>query len=216
MKPDEVTRYVVVFDCNIYLDAARLLGEPFTWDKVESAMKTLVSAPVPHPGNGECDSLRSLVAAHAGRFGEEPLEVWTSVQIDKMVRNMAARSAFPKIMNDYKGLGWSAEAAGGIVELLIHELVERSRGGILGDHFPDGNPPLDHEDGMIYGACRLLAGEDPLAIVYCVTRDKGFVDAYEKGALSGHSAVIQPATFVGWIRLASLRTRLGRIPRPRG
>jgi hypothetical protein len=79
-----------------------------------------------------------------------------------------------------RGLGWSQDCAQALVDDLIFGVAHRSSGGTLGGHYPDGNPPLDHEDGMVYGACRWLAAEDPLAHVYCVTNDKGFLAAYRE------------------------------------
>lgn len=60
---------------------------------------------------------------------------------------------------------------------------------------------------MVYGACKYLAEEDPLARVYCVTRDGGFLKAAKAGQLSGHTKVLHPSKFVGLVRAA--RARLG-------
>ena len=76
---------------------------------------------------------------------------------------------------------------------------------------PDGNPPLDHEDGMVFGVCRHLAGDDPLCRVYCVTRDRGFLDAAKQRRLSDHTTVLPPATFVALVRRARMAYAM---PRP--
>jgi hypothetical protein len=55
---------------------------------------------------------------------------------------------------------------------------------------------------MVYGACRQLAGEDPLSKVYCVTRDRSFLTAGASGALPPHTRVLSPAMFVGLVRAA--------------
>ena len=93
------------------------------------------------------------------------------------------------------------DEADSLVECLIGGILKSSRGGSAGDPFPDSNPPLDHEDGKVYGICRWLAGEDPLAEVYCVTNDGGFLQAAKQRRLSGHTRVMPPATFVRLIRL---------------
>ncbi|GIE17512.1 hypothetical protein [Winogradskya humida] len=207
---------MIVFDCNIYLDAARLFDEPFAWSKVQAVLADLAHGKFPHPRNPALDSLQAIDYARFGNFGANELEVWTSTHIDKTVRSMAAQAAIPDQPGDFSGLGWSSPAAEGIVHNLIHELVFESGGGIVEGYRPDGNPPLDHEDGMIYGACRVLAGDDPLANVYCVTRDRGFLAAYEKGMLDGHSRVMTPGKFTESGMKALRINALKRIPKPRG
>ncbi|XVV11070.1 hypothetical protein ACQP2X_40470 [Actinoplanes sp. CA-131856] len=181
---DESPRHIVVFDCNVYLDTAALLGPPFTWEKFDAAVARLSRVPVPHPSDAAADSLRAIAATTSGHFaGDESLEAWTSSHIDIIVRGKAEQRTEPDPLTGYRGLGWSRADAQTLVDELIYGVTDWSGGGSLGRCFPDGNPPLDHEDGMVYGACRQLAGEDPLAHVYCVTRDRGFL----KG-LSGRCA----------------------------
>ena len=209
---DEIQRHLVVFDCNIYLDTASVLGEPFKWTDFDAAAARLARIPVPHPQNGAHDSLRALAACTSGRFaGDEALEVWTSSHIDTIVRGKASQPASGDPTTAPRGLGWSKEAAQGLLDDLVYGLVEMSGGGSVGDLFPDGNPPLDHEDGMVFGACRHLAREDPLAHVYCVTRDRGFVEAYAAGKLSRHSHVLTPAKFVALTRAARLHYSIRRM-----
>lgn len=196
-------RHVVVFDCNIYLDVAHLLGAPFTWDKFHAAAARLARQPLPHPGNRAFDSLRATALCTSGTFaGDETLEVWSSAHIDKIVRGKAAQSTRPDPFTGYRGLGWPAADAEGLLSDLVRGLIDDSGGGTVNTRYPDGNPPLDHEDGMVYGACRHLAGDDPLARVYCVTRDRGFLAAYEQKELTGHSAVLSPVRFVELVRAA--------------
>ena len=77
----------MVFDCNIYLDAARVLGAPFTWDAFDSRVAQVSKAAVPHPFDSMLDSLRAIALCTSGRFaGNETLEVWTSAHINKIVR----------------------------------------------------------------------------------------------------------------------------------
>lgn len=198
---EEPERHVVVFDCNIYLDVARLLGPPFSWEKFNAAAARAVNQPVPDLSEPAHDSLRGIAACTSGRFaGEETVEVWTSAHIDKLVRGKAAQSTARDPETGYNGLGWAWEDAQSLVTDLISGTTQRSNGGTVGDHPPVGNPPLDHEDGMVYGACRRLAAEDPLAQVYCVTRDKQFVNAHRQGRLAPHIRVVAPAVFVALIR----------------
>jgi hypothetical protein len=209
---DDLQRHVVVFDCNIYLDAAHLLGAPFTWKKFDALTSELAKEPVPHPSGGAYDAVRALAACTSGVFaGDEILEVWSSAHIDKIVEGKAAQSTDPHPVTGYCGLGWSREDARALVGDLVHGLVDRSYGDVVDGQFPDGNPPLDHEDGMVYGTCRVLAGEDPLARVYCVTRDRGFLGAARRKELSGHTTVLAPATFVQLVRRARAHYSMRRM-----
>ncbi len=203
---DQSQRHVVVFDCNVYLDVACLLGSPFSWEKFDAAAARVVKETVPHPCDRAVDSLRAIAACTSGRFaGDETVEVWTNAHIDAIVRYKAAKSSIADPRTGLRGLGWSRGCAQALVDDLIFGTAHRSSGGTLGDHYPDGNPPLDHEDGMVYGACRRLASEDPLAHVYCVTNDKGFLIAYREERLNDHSRVLTPSMFVGLIRAARVQ-----------
>lgn len=205
MGQDEPQRHVVVFDCNIYLDVACIVGPPFSWDKFSEAVARLAKVALPHPVDRSYDSLRAIAVCTTGGFaGDETLEVWTNASIDKIVRGKAAQSPLPD-NNGYSGLGWDPAHADSLVDDLIWKLAAYSNGGTLGDHYPDGNPPLDYEDGMVYGGCRRLAGDDPLARVYCVTRDRGFLQAGKDGRLGNHSTVLTPSAFVALVRAARAR-----------
>lgn len=211
---DEPQRHVVIFDCNIYLDVACIVGPPFSWDKFDKTAAGLTRVPVPHPEDRAYDSLRAIAVCTTGRFaGDETLEVWTNASIDKIVRGKAAQSPVPDA-NGYRGLGWDADHADSLVDDLIWELAILSNGGTLGNHYPDGNPPLDHEDGMVYGGCREVVRQDPLARTYCVTRDRGFLQASKEGRLSNHSKVLTPSAFVALVRAARARYSTKHIMAP--
>lgn len=215
MPQGDEQRHVVVFDCNVYLDVGRALGAPFTWEAFNAQVASLTKVAVPHPKMPVLDSLRAIALCTSGRFaGTEVLEVWTNAHIDKMVRGKARTPATPDPLTGFKGLGWSRRQAQGIVNDLIGSLVQQSNGGTLGSHVPSGNPPLDHEDGMVYGACAQLASDDPICKVYCVTRDRGFLTAYREGALADHTRVVTPAKFIALIRAArfEVSTRAMRPP----
>lgn len=206
-------RHVIVFDVNVYLDVAELLGAPFTWDKFSEAAARLIDEPVPHPRRAAVDSLKAIASCTSGMFVPgEPLHVYTSDHIERMVHGKAMQSPTPDPSTGYRGLGWSAAAADTLVDYLIAGVVQKSHGGRAVVDVPDGNPPLDHEDGMVFGACRKLAGDDPLCRSYCVTRDKPFIEASRMGQLSDHTRVMLPSRFVGLVRAA--RTQMGP-PAPR-
>lgn len=213
----EPERHVVVLDCNIYLDAAYAVGPPFRWAKFDALVAGMARQPVPHPGGQQLDSLRLIAMCTSGRFaGDQPVEVWTNSHIEGVVRSKAIQPTVPDPKTGYRGLGWTEEAADSLLDVLVDDLTAWSNGGTLGSsHMPDGNPPLDHEDGMVFGACRWLAADDPLAHVYCVTRDSGFLKSYQAGALGSHTTVLPPAKLVAAMRLARQSQSMRGMPPPR-
>lgn len=212
---EEPQRHVVVLDCNIYLDVAELLGPPFSWDRFDAVTARIARDLVPHPDDPAYDSLRAVASCTSGIFvASEPLEVWTNAHIDKMVRGKAIHPV-TAAEDGHVGLGWDPEDAQGLVDEFVHGVVEDSGGGSLGESFPSGNPPLDHEDGMVYGACAQLAGEDPLAKIYCVTRDKEFLKAAMDRRLGNHAFVVTPSAFVQLIRTVRAQFSVRRM-KPKG
>ncbi|MBS1673883.1 MAG: hypothetical protein JSS74_07955 [Actinobacteria bacterium] len=195
-------RHVVIFDCNVYLDIAETLGEPYTLQAFNQRAAQIGRDPLPH-SNSRNDSLRAVAVCTSGRFaGAETLEVWTSDHIDRMVRNKATHPTTEDAVTGFKGLGWSQANAEALVNDLVYGIVSASGGGTIGQNFPDGNPPLDHEDGLVYGACREIMRSDALCRIYCVTNDHGFLTDYRQGKLPNHAAVLAPAQFVALVRAA--------------
>jgi len=205
-------RHVVVFDCNVFLDIGSLLGG-FSWEDFSAHAARNRTEALPAT-DARVDSLRAAAVTTSGRFaGAEPLEVWTSDHVERMVRSKAVQPIDGP--EDRKGLGLTAPDAGRLVDDLVGGLVDKSGGDSVGTVYPEGDPPLDHEDGLVFGACRWLASEDPLSVVYCVTRDQGFLKAYERGELGTAVRVLSPATFLRLVRAARAMVGAAQIrPRP--
>lgn len=202
-----------MLDINVYLDVANYLGPPFTWEGLSAAAAQTRGQPVPC-ADYRVDSLRLIAMCTSGRFaGDESVEVWTNTHIERLVRRKAMHPVTPNPGSEHRGLGWSAEHAQSLIDELIEGLLMKSNGGSLGgvNQYPDGNPPLDHEDGMVFGACRTLAGDDLLSRVYCVTRDGGFLDAYRAGRLVNHTRVLTPAQMVALMRAARSQLSIRRM-----
>lgn len=198
----EPQRHVVVFDCNVYLDVARLLGPPFSWERFEDEV-----ARRREDQSHAAYSLKAIAVCTSGRFcGDEPLEVWTSQHVTETVLYKARESSIPDPATGYCGLGWPAVHVETLSHL-VYELAEQTGGGDVGYTFPDGNPPLDQEDGLVMGACRVIAREDPLCNVYCVTRDRGFIAASRDARFPTHTRVLSPRTFVEMVRAARNSSR---------
>jgi hypothetical protein len=195
-------RHVAIFDCNVYLDVAETLGQPYTLAAFNKRAAQVGRDAVPH-GDSKNDSLRALAVCTSGRFaGAETLEVWTSDHIDRMVRNKATHPTSRDPATGFRGLGWSQSNADALVSDLVYGVVRASGGGTIGHAFPDGSPPLDHEDGLVYGACREVMRADALCRTYCVTNDRPFLADYRAGRLPGHTIVLAPAQFLALVRSA--------------
>lgn len=208
-----MSRALLVLDCNVYLDVARLLGASYSAARFADLAVEHSREPVPHPTDHAIDSLRLIAACQSGRMGaSSTLEVWTSTHIRSTVEYKARQSAIPDPRTGHRGLGWDDNAAQDLVDGLVDWIAELSGGGYLAEVIGAvDSPPLDHEDGTVYGACRHLEGQSPLDQVYCVTRDKGFLTDFANGTLTGTVHVVTPAAMLLRIRAA----RRGVMPRPR-
>ena len=186
--------HAVVFDVNVYLDVADLLGPPFTWEKFNAAAARYQATPVGR--DRRVDSLRSLALTTTGRFaGPHLLQVWTSDHIEELVATKASQPAIADHPDD-RGLGWTADEADDLVEDLIWAIVyDKSGGGRCPNvEIPYGCPPLSHEDGIVYRTAE-QCGEDG-AIRYCVTSDTQFRCAVLPGAIT----VLYPREWVALVR----------------
>jgi hypothetical protein len=199
--------HAVVFDVNVYLDVAELLGAPFTWQKFNEAAAKYQSTPLQR-ADRRVDSLRALALATTGRFaGPHALQVWTSDHIDGLVATKAAQPLVADHPDD-KGLGWSDEDAERLVDDLVWTLVyDKSGGGACQNiEIPYGSPPLSHEDGIVYRTAEQCGEEG--AIRYCVTNDREF----RMAELPGDIAVLYPHE---WISLVRKSRFAASAPRPK-
>ena len=206
--------HTVVFDVNVYLDVASLVGPPFTWEKLQGVAVTHQLSALPHPTDPRVDSVRALAVSQGARFaGPEPLQVWTSDHIDDLVVRKASQprqAPTPEL----RGLGWSLADAEDLLTNLVDELVyERTEGGRVSIVGVDGNPPLSHEDACVFTTA-LYAAVDvlPPSIKYCVTCDGPFRKAQ---GLNPNVTVLYPHEFVAMVRrsrqalaLSAMRTAI--------
>ena len=196
MNAEGADVHVVVFDVNVYLDVADLLGPPFTWEKFDEAARKYAGEPLPSR-DARVDSLRALSVTSSGSFaGDIPLEVWTSAHIDRLVQRKARQSSTAFVAED-RGLGWSPEDAAALLDDLVYGLVlDKTNGVALGEiPIPYGNPPLSHEDGCVYRTA-LDAGDSEWCQRFCVTRDREFREA----RLPGDMLTLYPHEWVGLVR----------------
>lgn len=212
-----MSRVLLVLDCNVYLDVARLIGSPFSAARFHDLATEHSRALVSHPSDPAVDSLRLIAACQSGQMDPaHPLEVWTSEHIRTTVAFKAEQSTRPDPRTGHRGLGWDHDAAWDLVDGVADWIAECSGGGHLATFVGAVDvPPLDHEDGTVYAACRHLEGQNPLDQVFCVTRDKGFLRAHAEGRLSGTVQVVTPAAMLQALRSARRRIMPPPAKRPR-
>lgn len=199
-------RHHVVFDCNVYLDVLRLTPPPDSLSALSA--RVFRQQPVTSTANGTyIDAVTALAFTMRGSFIQgqvehHPLHVWTCEHIVDTAR--------------YKATPEYAD----LIEQLIVDLVDTTNGTWAHAMFPVGNPPLDHEDGNVYAACRYIEDKNPHDQVYCVTSDKDFLKFGRSPSRPGMVRVISPRMLVAAMRAADMRAmrpRMGnKIPSPSG
>jgi hypothetical protein len=201
--------HVVVFDVNVYLDVADLLGEPFDWTRFGEAATATAGTQLPAPDQ-RVDALRAIALCMSGRFaGLESLEVWTSSHIDELVVLKASQPDDRNLEPEQRGLGWGADSADALLEELVYDLVfDKTGGGTLGDGvLSRDSPPLSHEDGIVFStACE--AGDGPGLVRYCVTSDNGMRQARP---LSCDVLILYPHEWVDLVRRSRSTYALGEL-----
>ncbi|GAA3736337.1 hypothetical protein GCM10022239_10280 [Leifsonia bigeumensis] len=205
-------RILVVLDVNIYLDVARIVGAPFTWEKFDAAVRVALESPIPNPTDAGYDSILAIATTRKGVHPSGArLEVWTSEHIDRLVALKAAQPPDARDPRD-RGLGWPAHYARELVEILINDVVvEYSNGDTIGVvAIPYGNPPLDHEDGCVFATARDSGWSGIYYERYCITRDVQFRTA----ALPGQIDVLHPHEWVIRYRNESRAASIATMPKP--
>ncbi len=196
--PDQ---HCVVFDLNVLLDVADLLGPPFTWDKFTDAVAHHHTAPLPNAPDRRVDSLRAIAVATTGLFaGPEPLNVYTSEHLESLLVRKASQPR-DGVDPERRGLGWGLPDAEDLLDDLLRDLVYDKTGGAFVEVVAvTGRPQLDHEDAKVFStALQAEYGQAPPPLRYCVTRDRKFRTA---AGLDPKVHMMYPDEFVRMVRAA--------------
>ncbi|WP_157408600.1 hypothetical protein [Actinoplanes sp. N902-109] len=205
--------HTVVFDVNVLLDVADLVGPPFTWEKFNTAAARNNAAPVPNSADRRVDSLRAVAVTTTGFLAKpDLLQVWTSDHIDRLLVHKAAQPRNGP-NPESRGLGWTTDHADLLLANFLDDLVYDMTGGgrveIVG---VSGHPPLDHEDACVFTtACEAARDVAPPPIRYCVTRDRGFRSA---AGLAGQVSILYPDEFVRLVRRSRAVLAMRPMKRP--
>jgi hypothetical protein len=192
---------IVVFDVNIYLDVAELLGVPVSWASLQQKMAQVAGCIVPWIEDERVDSLKAISYASRGHvIPGEPLEVWSSDHIDETVFWKATQAPNSGAPED-SGLGWSDADATTLLERLVRDLVyDKTNGGGVEVTKPHSWSAVSHEDGQVYETA-YRAGDFEGSPRICVTRDNDFREAAPY--LSARVDIMYPWEFVQYLQRAS-------------
>ncbi|WP_350280484.1 hypothetical protein [Kribbella sp. HUAS MG21] len=204
--------HVVVFDVNVFLDVASLLGPRFEATALSSASAVHIGSACPHPTDSRIDSLRALTVCTSGRFvGPQPLQVWTSSHIDHLIVHKLTQP-IDGPTPELAGFGWTEAEADEFLDRLVYGLVfDMSKGGTVGDvPIPSGSPPLSHEDGCVFRTAA-EAGDptESRLLKYCVTNDRQFRKAEPN--LSSEVLILYPSEWVQLVRKARIVAAMGKM-----
>jgi hypothetical protein len=190
----------VVFDCNVALNIRRGYGRTTDWDELLVRLSEAVD------GTGTAD-LQSVAFAARGHLDATKVIVWSNDHIVNTVIHQAMRP-----MSE-GGLGLSREDALDLVETVIASAVRDTAGGVVpaGRHGAEAHPPLDHEDGMVYGLCHYLAGQYPLDEVLLVTNDRGLLHLDGTTDVRPGITVLTPTAFSSRARALEARAARRRM-----
>lgn len=190
-------RALVVFDVNVYLDVARILGPTSTLDTfLELAVKH-ANDPLPHHRDAALDSLRALAISKSGNYAPGVrLEIWFGQHLDDTTYFKLIQGTSAGDHQEDRGFGWSADDANDFMERLVEPFWKDADTFVAGDPIGYETPPLDHEDGCVYATARDAGSEEYFYERFCVTRDADFRNA----ALNGDIEVMHPHEWVSHVR----------------
>ncbi|WP_339619848.1 hypothetical protein [uncultured Salinibacterium sp.] len=198
MSNPEPTTHVVVFDVNVYLGIARLLGEPFAMEDFNDRVIS-VGKKLEHELTKDEWCLLAVAVTSSGFLaGTSPLQVWSSDHIDGLVEYKAGQEENKLKKPEDAGLGWSKDNAQSLRCDLVDWVVRESSGSSINIVIPKSTPPLSHEDGLVYATGRDCADADTLCERYVVTFDSDFMS---DESLS-YPRVLSPDQFVRLVRTA--------------
>lgn len=225
MTADSHPTHHVVFDCNVALNVYRHFGPVKSIEDIR-ALNSKHHGQSPAPPR--FDAIHSLTLAAGGSIGDaDSVVVHSTEHIQKTVLHKASQPLQEKagvgnsrLPEDY-GLGLTRADSRGLVSATIQGPVDATGGFILENslHSAEKTPPLDHEDGMVFGACKWLASCFPLDTIWCLTYDKNFIADAKKFSESSYINVCYPSEYVTFHRstahkavMARLASRPLRIP----
>lgn len=209
-------RHIVVADCNIFLNVVNHLRRPMSRD-LEEEIGALRREIVVERQKASSDQNRlfvesaQLLVMAARRSAPDGLsvELHCSDHIQDVTHRKITHPT-TALQPEDRGLGLSQVIADSITDEFIPALVATTAGALwrAGTHTSDKNPPLDHEDGMVYGLCRHLSGLDAFSTVWCITFDRGFREQAANFERAKFIIVVEPREFIRHVNNGARRRML--------
>ena len=130
----------------------------------------------------------------------EPIYIYSSDHIIGTIERKARQSRHANRSED-QGLGLGKAVVTEILDNFLIFLTRETGGRVVAfsEQTADKTPPLDFEDGMVFGLCNRLRGEDARNLVWCLTFDKRFVEDAKTFGDSSNIRVCPPKHFVSFI-----------------
>lgn len=202
----------VVFDCNIYLDVADAFRTGLDLENLlflSQDHANRLSPPAKY-------SVDALIRASTGRVANDiRLVTFTSEHILLTSLHKAQLPDLPHLPDEQRGLGLDTKQVDDLEHNLIRKLVAQSTGALIpeAEYSVEQSPPLDHEDGRVYGLCKFLATHVHSGAIYLVTQDAKFVAASRRFPAS-NIQVVPPQQFLDRCRQIAVLShqRSGRGP----
>lgn len=188
------THHVVVLDCNIILTLASHFDGSFTPSEVKALVVPSEDRAISEP---ILNAARAFILATRNKtFTGQPISFVTSRHILNTVIHKAAQPSQGSIQ-EQQGLGLHRRVAEDLSDF-FEKLSIDSFGSVIEpcQQIAVNTPPLDHEDGMVYGLCRLLSGMDSRFHVWCVTSDRDFIAHAKTFERANCIHVVAPGEFV--------------------
>ncbi|WP_408929953.1 hypothetical protein ACKFR8_09925 [Corynebacterium axilliensis] len=188
------THHVVVLDCNIILTLASHFDGSFTPSEVKALVARSAVRATSQP---ILNAARAFMLATRGEtFTGQPISFVTSRHILNTVIHKATQPSQGPTQ-EQQGLGLHRRVAEDLSDF-FENLSMDSFGSVIEPHqqVAENTPPLDHEDGMVYGLCRFLSGMDSRFHVWCVTSDRDFIAHAKTFERANFIRVVAPGEFV--------------------
>ena len=160
---------IAVFDINVYLNVARLVGEPYS----KIMLHTRLIKPTHDPSERLkliIESAKLVAVTTSGVFaGNQSLQIWTSDWIVKGTINVAKRPVSDK------GLGWGLANAQALeADLIFGTAVGPSNGLQLPTNKSAKFDGLSSDDAQVLSTALEALSQNPSSQVICVTNDTAF------------------------------------------
>lgn len=186
-------------------------GESFGLDELKQELK---NAQLEDSKRFKAAARAVLLAGKGGTPFHEPIYIYSS---DHIIGTIERKARQPRRANrpEDQGLGLGEAVVAEILDDFLIFLTNETGGRVVtfSEQTADKTPPLDFEDGMVFGLCNRLRGEDARNFIWCLTFDKRFIEDAKTFGDSSNIRVCPPEHFVSFIKSQTTQIIQKIIPR---